>query len=109
MGKRFICEVKKDYKNNELELVNTNNYHTMQSSAVEGSIKFSNPHEMNRYFNKHCISEDQLQNSGNSLFMFLFFLLLIIFLVTLICQMFNKSQSNVYSTIGKTAFGRFSF
>lgn len=109
MGKRFICEVKKDHKNHELELVNTNNYDTVQSSSGEGSIKFSNHHEMNKYFNKHCISEDQLQNSGNSLFMFLFFLLLLIFLVTLICQMFNKSGSSVTSTVGKTAFGRFSF
>lgn len=107
MGKRYICEVKRDHKHNELELVNTNNFHTVQSSAGEGAIKFSNPHEMHRYFNKHCISEDQLQN--NSLFMFLFFLLLLIFLVTLICQMFNKSGTGVVSSVGKTSFGRFSF
>ena len=109
MGKRFICEVKKDHINDELELVNTKNYNTVQSSAGEGAIKFSNHHEMNKYFNKHCISEDELQNSGNSLFMFLFFLLLLIFLVTLICQMFNKPVSGVASTVGKTTFGRFSF
>ena len=109
MGKRYICEVKRDHKHNELELVNTNNFDTVPSSSAEGAIKFSDHHEMNRYFNRHCISEDQLQNSGNSLFMFLFFLLLIIFLVTLICQMFNKSGSDVASTVGKTAFGRFSF
>lgn len=109
MGKRYVCEVKKDHKHNELELVNTNNFKTMQSSAGEGAIQFANPHEMNRYFNKYCISEDQLQNNGNSLFMFLFFLLLLIFLVTLICQMFNKSGPGVASTVGKTSFGRFSF
>ena len=109
MGKRYICEVKRDHKHNELELVNTKHFKTLHSSAGEGAIKFSDHHEMNRYFNRHCISEDQLQNSGNSLFMFLFFLLLIIFLVTLICQMFNKSGPNVGSTVGKTAFGRFSF
>jgi len=109
MGKRYICEVKRDHKHNELELVNTKNFHTLQSSSGEGAIKFSDHHQMNRYFNRHCISEDQLQNGGNNLFMFLFFLLLIIFLVTLICQMFNKSGSDVASTVGKTAFGRFSF
>lgn len=109
MGKRYICEVKRDHKNNELELVNTKHFHTLHSSTGEGAIKFSDHHEMNRYFNRHCISEDQLQNSGNSLFMFLFFLLLLIFLVTLICQMFNKSGSDVASTVGKTSFGRFSF
>ena len=109
MVKRYICEVKRDHKHNELELVNTHNFDTVQSSSAEGAIKFSDHHEMNRYFNRYCISEDQLQNSGNSLFMFLFFLLLIIFLVTLICQMFNKSGPNVGSTVGKTAFGRFSF
>ena len=109
MVKRYICEVKKDHKNHELELVNTNNFHTVQSSAGEGAIQFSDSHEMNRYFNRHCISEDQLQNNGNSLFMFLFFLLLLIFLVTLICQMFNKSGTGIDSTVGKTAFGRFSF
>ena len=111
MGKRYICEVKKDHENNELELVNTKNYHTINnnSSDSEGTIKFSDKHEMHRYFNKHCISEDQLQNNGNSLFMFLFFILLLIFLVTLICQMFSKSRSGTNSTVGTTSFGRFSF
>ena len=109
MGKRYICEVKRDHKNNELELVNTNNFSTVQSSGAEGAIKFSDSHEMHRYFNRHCISEDQLQNNGNSLFMFLFFLLLLIFIVTLICQMFNKSGPGVTSTVAKTSFGRFSF
>ena len=109
MGKRYICEVKKDHTNNELELVNTNNFNTVQSSAGEGAIQFSDRHEMNRYFNRHCISEDQLQNSGNSLFTFLFFLLLLIFIVTLICQMLNKPGSDFASTVGKTSFGRFSF
>ena len=109
MGKKYICEVKKDHQNYELELVHTNHYRTIDGSSKEGAIQFLNPHEMNRYFNKHCISEDQLQNSGNSLFMFLFFLLLIIFLVTLVCQMFNKSGSGISSTVGKTSYGRFSF
>ena len=109
MGKRYICEIKRDNKQNEIELINTNNFDIVPSSSAEGAIKFSDKHEMNRYFNKYCISEDKLQNSGNSLFMFLFFLLLIIFLVTLICQMFNKSGSDVASSVGKTGFGRFSF
>lgn len=109
MGKRYICEVKRDHKHNELELVNTNNFNTIRSSSTEGAIKFTDTHEMNRYFNKHCISEDKLENNGNSLFMFLFFLLLLIFIVTLICQMFNKSGTGVVSSVGKTSFGRFSF
>ena len=109
MGKRYICEVKKDNINNELELVNTKHFHTLPSSAGQGAIKFSDQHQMHKYFNTYCISEDQLQNNGNSLFMFLFFLLLLIFLVTLICQMFNKSGYSVGSTVGKTTFGRFSF
>lgn len=109
MGKRYICEVKKDNVNNELELVNTNNFNTVHSSIGEGAIKFSDPNEMHRYFNRHCVSEDQLQNNGNSLFMFLFFILLLIFIVTLICQMFNKSGINNPSTLAKTSFGRFSF
>ena len=108
MGKRYICEVKRDHKNNEIELVRSNDFE-YGSSASEGAIKFLNNHEMNRYFNRNCVSEDELQNNGNSLFMFLFFLLLLIFLVTLICQMFNKSGINVDSTVGKTTFGRFSF
>jgi len=108
MGKRYICEVKKDNINNELELVNINNHLTIDDPAKPGAIKFLNEHEMHKYFNKHCISEDKLQN-GNSLFMFLFFLLLIIFFVTLIYLMFNKSGSDFPSTVSKTAFGRFSF
>lgn len=105
MGKKYICEVKKDNINHELELVNTNKYNTVQSSADEGAIRFSNSSEMHRYFNNHCISEDQL---GNNLFMFLFFILLLIFLITLICQMFNKSDFKS-SGISNTSFGRFSF
>lgn len=104
---RYICEVKKDHINHELELVHKNKYSTNKGSVEEGTIKFSTPHEMNHYFNKHCISEDKLQN--NNLFMYLFFLLLLIFLVTLICQMCNKSGPGVTSTVGKTSFGRFSF
>ena len=109
MGKRYVCEVKKDHKNKELELVHAKHFHTLDSSAGEGAIRFKNNHEMNKYFNEYCISEDELKNSGNSLFMFLFFLLLLIFMVTLICQMFNKSGTNMSSSFGQTSFGRFSF
>jgi len=111
MGKRYICEVKRDDINHELELVHTNKFNTkpIHTSGAEGAIRFSSPHEMHKYFHKYCISEDQLQNNENSLFMFLFFILLLIFLVTLICQMFNKSGSGVASSVGKTSFGRFSF
>ena len=107
MGKKYICEVKRDKNNNELELVNTNNYNTISGSGAEGAIRFSDSDEMQRYFDRYCISEDDLPRGGG-LFMFLFFLLLIIFLITLICQMFNKSGSGA-SNVSKTAFGRFSF
>jgi hypothetical protein len=106
MGKRYICEVKKDNINNELELVRANEYNTIKSSADEGAIRFVNSSEMHKYFHDHCISEDKL--GGNNLFMFLFFILLLIFLITLICQIFNKSDIKS-SGISNTAFGRFSF
>ena len=104
MGKKYICEVKKDDKNSELELVNAKHFNSL---GKDGGIKFSTHHEMNKYFNHYCVSEDQLQNDSSSLFMFLFFLLLLIFIVTIICQMFMRSSSG--SINGKTTFGRFSF
>ena len=108
MGKKYICEVKRDNTNFELELVNTNNFNTVPSSTSEGGIQFSDRNEMQRYFDRYCISEDKLGNGGG-IFVFLFFLLLLIFLVILINQMFNKSGPGVASTVRKTSFGRFSF
>lgn len=110
MGKRYICEVKRDHNNNELELVNTKNFDTIQSSGSEGVIKFSDNDEMNRYFNRYCISEDDLSNNGSGLFMFLFFLLLLIFIITLTCQAFTKPGNAPTTSTGTTSsFGRFSF
>ena len=103
MGKKFICEVKKDNINNKLKLIDADHY--SMSKTSDSSIDFSNHHEMNKYFNKYCISEDQLNNNSNNLFMFLFFTLLFIFLIVLMCQTFNKQAT----TITNTSFGRFSF
>lgn len=106
MTKKFICEVRKDSQNNELELVHTKHYNTV-SSPENNVIKFSNSDEMEKYFNKHCISEDQLQNSGNNLFMFLFYILLLVFIVTMICQLTSGKPSPKLSPT--SAFGKFSF
>jgi hypothetical protein len=106
---KYICEVNKDNKNVELELVRDENILPSFGSATEGAIKFSNIHQMNKYFNKHCISANQLQNNGNNLFIFLFFILLLIFIITLVCQMFNNSNTGLDYGLRKTEFGRFSF
>ena len=106
MGKKYICEVKRDNNNNELELVNTNNFNTIPG-GVEGSIRFKDNDEMHRYFNRYCISEKELQNSGGGIFMFLFFLLLLICIINLLCKMMkNGASTNVKPP---SAFGRFSF
>lgn len=104
MGKKFICEVKKDGNDNKLKLVDANDY-DYSSQKEAGAIKFSTKNQMNSYFNEKCVSVDEIQNSSNNLFTFLFFLLLLIFIVTLVYQMMGKSKN-----IGTaTSFGRFSF
>lgn len=106
MGKKYICEVQKDNNNNELKLVHPGKYYT-KATSKEGVIQFKDNGDMYQYFNKNCISEEQLANSGNNLFMFLFFLLLLIFLITLMCQMLNKGNPGSMSS-APTEFGRFS-
>lgn len=106
MVKKYVCEIKKDH--NELELIHNNNFGTNTQQIKKGTIQFDDREEMNKYLNQHCISVDSLENSSNNIFMFLFFILLLILMVTLICQMFNKSgmTTNVTKT---SSFGRFSF
>lgn len=115
---RYICEVKKDNSNNELELVHADKFGT--SSSSPGAIKFNSHGDMYEYFNKHCISEDVLKKeseAGNKLFSILFFILLSIFIGTIVWQMCNKESTvGTGGTFGmsgdnltNTAFGRFSF
>lgn len=115
MGK-YICEVKKDDYNNELELINSKNFSTVISQSSPGTIKFKDYGDMYEYFNKYCISEDVLRKeaeSGNNLFSFLFFILLFIFIGTIVWQMCNNGSifgtGGSPSTVTNAAFGRFSF
>jgi len=103
MGKKFVCSVKKDSQDAELKLLYGKNY-DYSSNIEAGTIKFSDKNQMNSYFNEHCVSYDELQQGQNNLFTFLFFLLLFIFLVTIVCQMMGKSKKAAV-----TSFGRFSF
>ena len=75
-----------------------------KTKAEAGAIKFSDKNQMNSYFNEYCVSYDELQQGQNNLFTFLFFLLLFIFIVTIVCQMMGKSKKAAV-----TSFGRFSF
>jgi hypothetical protein len=104
---RFICEVKKNHHDKELQLINT---HHSVGTSEPGTIKFDNNRDMNKYFNKYCISEDVLKQevaSTNNLFTFLFYILLFVFITTMIWQVCNKNGNS--SKISNTAFGRFSF
>ena len=108
MGHKYYCVVKKDKNDNELELVHASDYDTELSTP--GSIKFSDKNQMNSYFNQNCISENDVENNGNNLFMILFFILLFILLIALLCQMFNGSNGAKNTvTQAATKFGRFNF
>ena len=105
MGKKYICEVKRDWANNELELVQHKLYDTQDCSSGEnGVIKFSDGSEMHKYFKDHCVSEDELQN-GNMVFVVLFWLLLLIIVGMVIFQ-FAKGGGN---TSVPAKFGRFRY
>lgn len=113
---RYICEVKKDDDNYELELVNSKNFSAGVSQSSPGTIKFKGHGDMYEYFNKYCVSEDVLKKeaeAGNSLFSFLFFILLVIFIGTVVWQMCNNGNKsgtgNTGGSLTNTAFGRFSF
>ncbi len=91
MGKKYICEVKRDWANSELELVQHKLYDTVPcNSGEEGKIRFKHGGEMHKYFKDHCISEDELRND-NMIFIVLFWLLLLILLGMLI---FNLAKGN---------------
>lgn len=113
--RKYICEVRKDDANHELELVHANKF-SLSGTSTPGAITFKDHGDMYEYFNKYCVSEDVLRKeaeAGNNLFSFLFFTLLFIFICTIVWQMCNKgSTGGVGSTAGpvtNTAFGRFSF
>ena len=102
MGKKYICEVKRDWANNELELVQSKLYDTKECEKGEnGKIIFSNGGEMHKYFKDHCVSEDELKND-NMVFVVLFWLLLLILLGMLI---YNLSKGNSSSS-SPLKFGR---
>ena len=106
---RYICEVKKDNANMQLELIHAKSFAT-SSTSEPGVIQFSGTGAMYEYFNKYCISEDSLLEEvsrGNNLFQFLFFILLFIVIGTIIWQLYSKNGNS--STVTNTSFGRFSF
>lgn len=107
---KYICEVNKDKKNNELELVHLNKYHVSGSTSENGAIKFKDEHELNRYFKNHCVSEESLREqakSENNIFMFLFWALLLICVIVIIIQLCNRKVAS--PKLAQTSFGRFSF
>ena len=107
MGKKYICEVKRDFSNNQLQLVNHKNYNTVPCSQGEdGAINFTDGDEMRRYFDNNCIAEDSLRR-GNGIFVFLFYLLLFILLMMLTFQLVKSSAKP--TSVANSAFGRFSF
>ena len=73
---KYVCEVKKD--GSLLELVHPAHYNTQgASTGKEGAILFNDAHELHRYFKNHCISEQELKKTGNSLTVFYFILLIL--------------------------------
>jgi hypothetical protein len=107
---RYICEVKRDHKNNELELVHANKYNLSGSAPQHGAIQFENHHELNKYFRNHCVSEDVLREEARAtgnIFTFLFWLLLLVFIITMVVQFCNGKKAG--SSLSQTSFGRFSF
>lgn len=105
MGKKYICEVKRDWATSELELVQHKLYDTKPcNSGEEGKIRFKDGAEMQKYFTDHCISEDELKND-NMIFVILFWLLLFVLIGMLIFNL-AKGNSNM-STPAK--FGRFRY
>ena len=110
---RYICEVRSDPDNNELELVHTNKYGVLPGSSAEpGAIRFKNNDEFNRYFTNHCISRAELKEAAReqgSIFTLLFLLLLLVFIITIIVQVCNSGKNGYSSSASPTAVGRFSF
>lgn len=108
---RYICEVNKDNIDNEIKLVHANRYELSKKQKEHSAIKFDNKHEFHKYLKNHCISEETLREEaqvGNNIFTFLFWLLLLIFIITIIVQVCNGKGSSKLSE-SATQFGRFSF
>ena len=62
MSKKYICEVNRDWTNNELELVQSKLYDTIDNAQGEnGVIKFKDGQEMRQYFKDHCVAYDDLK------------------------------------------------
>jgi len=110
---RYICEVRSDPDNYQLELVHTDKYGVKSSSDDEpGAISFTNSDEFNRYFKKHCIARHELKEAAREeggIFTMLFWLLLLVFIITIIVQVCNSGKSGYNSSVSETSFGRFSF
>lgn len=110
---RYICEVRRDHDNHELELVHANKYELSGSAPEHGAIRFKNKDEFNKYFRNNCVSEEALREqvqAGSNIFTFLFWLLLLIFIITIIVQVCNGSGGgSAKLSVTPTRFGRFSF
>lgn len=110
---RYFCNVNRDNDSNELELLYANKYDLSGSAPEHGAIRFKNSDELNRYFVNHCISEEALierAQAGSTIFTFLFWLLLLIFIITIIVQVCNGSGGgSAKPAVSTTQFGRFSF
>jgi ATP-dependent Zn protease len=107
---KYICEINRDESNNELELVHAHKYNAIISN--NGGIKFPDKKSMNKYFKDRCVSVESLKSNGNNIFTFLFWILLFIFIVTLLLQLFSKNDLSVPISTGKanlSAFGKFNF
>lgn len=109
MPMKYICAVNRDWDNNELELVQTKLYDTIDSEQGQnGVIKFSNGGEMQQYFKDHCVSYDDLKNN-NTGYVVLFYILLFILLGMLVYNLVNKnmfSNTDAAESVA-SAFGRF--
>lgn len=112
MPKKYICEVKRDWANNELELIQTKLYDTVDTAQGQnGTIKFSNAEEMKNYFKDHCIAYDDIKNN-NQCFVVLFWILLFILIGMLLFQMMNNKDMFKTKTVTNSvtgAFGRFRY
>lgn len=108
MGKKYICEVKKDNSDMSLKLVHAKDYPINSKSEV-GEIQFNTQYGFDKYFEDNCISEDELKNNG-SIFMLLFWLLLFIFIIVIIVQLVMNGTKSSTGGGGTAKFGsRFNF
>ena len=106
-------KLRRDHDNHELELVHANKYELSGSAPEHGAIKFKNKDEFNKYFRNNCVSEEALREqvqTGSTIFTFLFWLLLLIFIINVIMQVCNGGGGgSAKPAVSPTQFGRFSF